>query len=125
MSRKTWAGIGFFVVVIVAPCLYAGVFTPSSARRSDSAIRDELLTYTPVGTEGDQVREQVNKRFPAAWVLHNFTKDGWANKSIHAKYGVYQTWSYFPWATVVDVVWAFDDQGKLKYLSVSRYVDSI
>ena len=124
MKIKHWAAIvGGMIALGAVCCILTCAFNP--ARRTDSDIRDEVLRYTPLGTEGDQVCKQVTRRFRDARVMHAFTETGWANKSIHANYGVYQSWSNFPWATVVDISWVFDDEGKLKSVSVERYVDSI
>ena len=45
--------------------------------------------------------------------------------TFHVQYDVYHTIENFPWATVVEVIWIFDTEGKLESVTVRRYVDSI
>ena len=95
----------------------------SSARQSDSAIREEILRATPLGSTEEEVDRYAKSRFEQDNFFH------WAKREndgpiLMCLYGCYTEVRHFPFATCVRVSWRFSKDHLLTEVSVGRWVDS-
>jgi len=95
-----------------------GPFNP--ARQSPEAIRAALLKETPPGASVEAVLALARER---GWPARAFEGDD-SPKCVHAEYGWYQALRDFPFATIVRVTWQFDEQGRLRDISVWTTLDA-
>jgi hypothetical protein len=106
--------------------LTAGDRIKINVRQSDEAIRQKLLEVTPVGTATEDVF-----RFAQSQLYRESRVVGWPPKYpgkrfgnfIYAELGhYYEAKDLFMLPTVVQAVWYFDNQDKLRDIRIRRFL---
>src|SRR5262245_2747520 len=119
--RRKWTlGILFVFLLVLSFCFLVSIFNP--ARRSDEAMRDEILKATPLGSTEEVVDRYANSHFTHDNFFHWGENEN--GKYLTVLYGCYSTFSNFPFSTCVRVYWSFDEDKKLKEISVNRWLDA-
>jgi hypothetical protein len=119
MTKKPIVVAGSLVVICLSVCVLTTLFNP--ARKSDAAIREELLIATPLGSSETQVKQYAQRRFGE---VRGGRVPGAEGKVLSVTYGTYLPLDDLPWPAVVNASWYFDKEGKLERVGASRYSDS-
>jgi hypothetical protein len=102
-----------------------------NVRQPDAAIRQQLLTLTPLGTSIEKVHNFLENRLERDKGTHIA---GWPVRLPGASmivalghyYELRTVWeAFFPFPTVVDATWLFDEQNKLRDIHVRRLVHGL
>src|SRR5262249_140387 len=92
MTRRSWLVASALGVLLVAGCggCIGAVFKPmSSARQPDTAIREEILAGTPLGSTEDEVDHYAKSRFQQDNYFHWHKREG-EGRILVCLYGSYR-----------------------------------
>jgi len=139
---KIWQGIVLSLAAIIVLTVTVPMFT-NLLRRPQPMVTTYILNLTPIGMHIDDVVESRED-----WRVHYISYDGgfphprlhgenhgWpttrsghpiiGEQSIRVHAGIYRAWYKLFFNTFVDVLWGFDEDGKLIEIFVWKSIDAL
>lgn len=115
------------VVAATLTLLSLGLTAPGCAtiRQSDTDLRSQMLTWTPIGTPKESTLAAIHQHWPKARTIIGRAPNG--QERIAAKLGDYAALSTFPFLfrKSVFATWRFDPDGTLTDIEIQREIEAL
>jgi hypothetical protein len=119
IAKRTWLLIGTATLVLVAVWFLYPALGNRFLQQSPDEISAEFLQKTPIGTTA----QDVDAFLKSQGLTYHIWGSGKVGNFVSIL-GSYWSRETFPFATVIQASWVFDDNGRLQSIKVRKYMDS-
>ena len=107
-----------FILFAAVACFAGGCASSDPhLRQPNAAVRQSLLTQTPLGSNLADVRSVAVQH---GWLL----REQRAPTRMFSNLGSFYTVKHFPWTTVKYAEWRFDGRNRLQDVFVGSFIDA-